>query len=55
MNDISFYRFSPKLDVAVDLDEQNTERLVDTLIITKYYFMKQIDELCGIKKDTGCS
>ena len=47
-----FYRIIPKLDIAVDLDEQNTERLVDMLITTKKYIMEQIDVLLSIKEGT---
>ena len=46
-HEVPFYRLSPKLDVAVDLDERNTERLVDVLITTKHYI---IDQLESIKK-----
>ena len=47
-----FYRLSPKLDMAVDLDEQNTETLLDMVTTARRYIMEQTDQLLDIKKHT---
>ena len=52
---ISFYRLSPDLNELkeeVYLDEKNSRRLVQMLMLTKWDLLKEIDQLNGIKRDT---
>ena len=43
--DIKYYRLSPHIDVAIDLDEQSCEKLVDMLIKTKLYIIQSPSKL----------
>ena len=52
---ISYYRLSPDLNELkeeVSLDEKNSRRLVQMLMLTKWDLLKETDQLNGIKRDT---
>jgi len=50
---IKYYRLSPHMDVAIELDEQSCEKLVDMLIKTKLYLIQSAPKLLeDIKKYT---
>ena len=51
-NKISYYRLSPELKEEVYLDEKNSRRLVEMLVLTKWNLLKETDQLNGIKRDT---
>ena len=54
-NKISYYRLSPdlqELKEEVRLDEKNSRRLVQMLMLTKWGLTKEADQLHGIKSDT---
>ena len=48
----SFYRLSPKLDIKIEIDEKNDEKLVEMLVITRVYVQKQLRQFKCIKRDT---
>ena len=54
-NKISYYRLSPdlqELKEEVSLDEKNSRRLVQMLMLTKWGLTKETVQLHGIKSDT---
>ena len=51
--DIKYYRLSPHMDMVIELDEQNCEKLVDMLIKTKLYLLQSMSKVLeDIKKYT---
>ena len=54
-NKISYYRLSPdlqELKEEVCLDEKNSRRLVQMLMLTKWGFLKETAQLHSIRNDT---
>ena len=54
-NKISYYRLSPDLNELreeIYLDEKNSRRLVQMLMLTKWDLLKETRQLNGIKRDT---
>ena len=54
-NNISYYRLSPDLNELKEeilLDEKNSRRLVQMLMLTKWNLLNEEIQLHGIKKDT---
>ena len=49
----SFYRLSPKLDIKIEIDEKNDEKLVDMLVTTRLYVQKEMRQFKCIKRDTA--
>jgi len=47
-----YYRLSPELDLPIQLDENNDEKLVDMLIKTKWYVQANIKWFHRIKELT---
>ena len=55
-NKISYYRLSPDLNEMkeeVSLDETNSRRLLQMLMLTKWDLLKETTQLHGIKRSTA--
>ena len=49
---IKYYRLSPHIDVAIELNEQSCEKLVDMLIKTKLYILQSASKVEDIQRYT---